>query len=209
MKALAAGLVLLAIPLSAAAPPGISFEPDAVMVRGISPKGQTVWFSVAREISRRSTNVVPRHAIVTDEDGDGTVRLELGQEVPLRSIWFAVDLATGETAVAVPEGFPLLEMELPGRAIPAALNRLDLQRRFAYLLLVRPGVGAWQLRVGDGGASDEDGEPDGTLRAALSSLRPVQEGGPPPPERFSPRDVLLVIDPERMESATVRIGGGQ
>lgn len=49
----------------------------------------------------------------------------------------------------------------------------------------------------------------GTLRAALSSLTPVEEGGPPAPERFSPRDVLLVIDPERMESAAVRIGGGQ
>jgi hypothetical protein len=100
-------------------------------------------------------------------------------------------------------------MELPGKAIPAALNRLDLERRMAYLLLVRPGVGAWQLRVGDGGESDEDGEPDGTLRAALSSLTPVQEGGPPPPDHFSPRDVLLVIDPERMESATVKIGAGQ
>ncbi|HEX6861566.1 MAG TPA: hypothetical protein VF414_02060 [Thermoanaerobaculia bacterium] len=205
MKALAAGLVLLAAPLSAV-PPGISFEPEAVVARGISSRGQAVWFSVAREISRQSTNIVPRHAIVADEDGDGAVRLELGQEVPLRSIWFAVDLATGETGVAVPEGFPLLEMELPGEAIPAALNRLDLERRFAYLLLVRPGAGAWQLRVGDGGASDEDGEPDGNLRAALSSLAPVQEGGSSAPERFSPRDVLLVIDPERMEFATVRIG---
>ncbi len=210
MKALALGFFLLALaaPLSAA-PPEISFEPDAVVARGITPKGQAVWFSVAREISRRSTNVVPRHAVEVDDDGDGSVRLELGQEVPLRSIWFAVDLATGESAVAIPEGFPLLEMDLPGGAIPAALNRLDLQRRFVYLLLVRPGVGAWQLRVGDGGASDEDGEPDGTLRAALSNLAPVQEDGPPAPERFSPRDVLLVIDPERMESATVRIGGGQ
>jgi len=90
--------------------------------------------------------------------------------VPLRSIWFAVDLATGETGVATPPDFPLLEMDLPGEAIPAALNRLELRRRFAYLLLVRPGVGAWQLRVGDGGESDEDGEPDGTLRAALSDL---------------------------------------
>jgi len=206
MKAFAVGLVLLAAPLAAAAPPEISFEPDAVVASGISPKGQAVWFSVAREISRQSTNIVPRHAIGADEDGDGVVRLELGQEVPLRSIWFAVDLATGETGVAVPEGFPLLEMDLPGEAIPAALNRLDLQRRFAYLVLVRPGVGAWQLRVGDGGASDEDGEPDGTLRASLSRLTPVEEGGPTAPERFSPRDVLLVIDPERMESATVRIG---
>jgi hypothetical protein len=209
MKALAVGLVLLASPLSAATPPEISFEADSVVARGISPRGQAVWFSVAREISRRSINVVPRHAVMTDEDGDGTVRLELGQEVPLRSIWFAVDLATGETAVAVPEGFPFLDMDLPGKAIPAALNRLDLERRFAYLVLVRPGVGAWQLRVGDGGASDEDGEPDGTLRAELSNLTSVQEGGPPAPERFSPRDVLLVIDPERMESAAVRLGAGQ
>lgn len=203
----AACLLLLALPVAAAAPPEITFEPDAVVARGISPKGQAVWFSVAREISRQATNVVPRQEILTDEDGDGTVRLELGREVPLRSIWFAVDLATGETGVATPEGFPLLEVDLPGEAIPAALNGLELRRRFAYLLLVRPGVGAWQLRVGDGGESDEDGEPDGTLRAALSSLAPLEEGGPPPPERFSPKDVLLVIDPERMESASVRIGG--
>ena len=208
MKAFAVGLVLLAAPLSAA-PPEIAFEAEAVVARGITSKGQAVWFSVAREISRRSIDVVPLHAIAADDDGDGAVRLELGREVPLRSIWFAVDLATGETAVAVPEGFPLLEMDLPGKAIPAALDRLDLERRFAYLVLVRPGVGAWQLRIGDGGASDEDGEPDGTLRATPSRLAPVKEGGPPPPERFSPRDVLLVIDPERMESATVRIGAGQ
>lgn len=209
MKALAAGLMLFAVPLSAATLPEISFEPDAVVARGITPKGQAVWFSVAREISRRSIDVVPRQAVTADEDGDGKVRLELGQEVPLRSVWFAVDFATGETAVATPEGFPLLEMELPGNAIPAALNRLDLRRRFAYLVLVRPGVGAWQLRVGDGGGSDEDGEPNGILRAALSSLAPVQEGGPPPPERFSPKDVLLIIDPERLEFARVRIGAGQ
>jgi len=206
MKALAVGLVLFAVPLAAVAVPEISFEPEAVVARGISPKGQAVWFSVAREISRQSTNIVPRHAFTADEDGDGAVRLELSQEVPLRSIWFAVDLATGETAVAVPDGFPLLEMDLPGEAIPAALNRLELRSRFAYLLLVRPGVGAWQLRVGDGGASDEDGEADGVLRAELSSLKPIQEGGSLAPERFSPRDVLLVIDPERMESATVRVG---
>ena len=206
---LAVGLALLAAPLSAASPLEISFEPEAVVARAITSKGQAVWFSVAREISRRSIDVVPRHAIALDEDGDGAVRLELGQEVPLRSIWFAVDLATGETAVATPEGFPLLEMELPGNAIPAALNRLDLERRFAYLVLVRPGVGAWHLRVGDGGESDDDGQPDGALRAALSGLTPVQEGGPPVPEHYSPQDVLHVIDPERMESAMVRIGGGR
>ena len=209
MKALAVGLVLLAAAPLSATSPTVSFETEGVVARGITPRGQAVWFSVAREVSRRSTNVVPRRVLATDDDGDGTVRLELGQEVPLRSIWFVVDLATGETGVATPEGFPLLEMDVPSRAIPAALNRLDLDRRLVYLLLVRPGVGAWHLRIGDGGASDDDGEPDGTLRAALDSLAPVQESGPPPPEHFSPKDLLLIIDPERMESASVRIGGGQ
>ena len=52
MKALAVGLVLFAAPLAAVAPPEISFQPEAVVARGISPKGQAVWFSVAREISR-------------------------------------------------------------------------------------------------------------------------------------------------------------
>jgi hypothetical protein len=200
MNILPAVCLLLAAPLAAANPPEIAFEPEAVVANGIDPQARVVWFSVAREISRQATNIVSRYEI-------GSVRLELGQEVPLRSIWFAVDLATGETGVATPPDFPLLEMDLPGGAIPAALNRLELRNRFAYLLLVRPGVGAWQLRVGDGGDSDEDGEPDGILRAALSSLAPIEEGGPPPPERFSPKDVLLIIDPERMESASVRIGG--
>ena len=198
--------LLLGPSLAAAGPPAISFEPAAAVVHGITPKGQAVWFSVAREISRRATTVVPRYRIEQDADGDGAVRFELEQEVPLRSIWFAVDLTTGETAVATPEGFPKLEKDLPGKAIPAALNRLDLERHFAYLLLVRPGVGAWTLRAGDGGESDEDREPDGTLRAALANLVPVAENGPPPPERFSPKDVLLIIDPDRMEYSTVRIG---
>ena len=195
---LAVGFPLLAAPLSAA-PPEIAFEPEAVVARGITAKGQVVWFSVAREISRRSIDVVPRHAIAADDDGDGAVRLELGREVPLRSIWFAVDLATGETAVATPEGLPLLEMNLPGNAIPAALNRLDLERRFIYAVLIRPGDGAWMLRVGDGGASDEDGQPDGILRAALASFEALGPSPLPPPSRVSPRDLLLVIDPNRME----------
>lgn len=198
-------VLLLAEPLSAA-PPSLSFEPEAVLAQGISPKGRVVWFSVAREISRQAATVVPRIEQAADDDGDGAVRLELGKEVPLRSVWFAVDLETGEAGVAAPEGFPLLEGDLAGRAIPAALNRLELQHGFVYLVLVRPGLGAWKLRAGDGGASDEDGQPDGTLRAALPSLEGIDPTTPPPPERFSPGDLLLVIDPNRMEYLRFRVG---
>ena len=71
-------LLLLAAPLKAAEPPtplDITFETGAVVATGT----RIVWFSVAREISRQSTTIVPRYEIGTDDDGDGTVRLELGQ----------------------------------------------------------------------------------------------------------------------------------
>jgi hypothetical protein len=189
-----------------AAPPVVSFEPQAVTAAGVTPKGRLVWFSIAREISRNAAKIVPRIEQVDDDDGDGQVRLDLARPVPLRSIWFAVDLETGETGVAAPEGFPLLEATLPDQAIAAALDRLDLERQFVYLLLVRPGVGAWTLRVGDGGSSDEDRQPDGTLRAALASLEGLGPVPIPPPERFSPKDVLLVIDPNRMEFLRFQVG---
>jgi hypothetical protein len=198
-------LLWMAAPLFGA-PPVLIFEPQAIVASGVTPKGRVVWFSVAREISRRAATIVPRIEQAADDDGDGKVRLDLGQDVPLRSIWFAVDLETGEAGVAAPEDFPLLEAELPARAIPPALNRLDMERQFVYLVLVRPGAGAWKLRVGDGGASDEDGRPDGTLRAALASLEGIGQSPAPPPERFSPKDLLLVIDPNRMEFLRLQVG---
>jgi hypothetical protein len=191
---------------AAAAPPVLTFEPQAVAASGMTPKGRMIWFSVAREISRQAATIVPRIELATDDDGDGKVRLELGTGVPVRSIWFAVDLETGAAAVASPEDYSPQEVELPGKAIPAALNRLDLDRQLVYVVLVRPGAGAWKLRVGDGGASDEDGQPDGTLRAALVRFEGIGPAPLPPPEHLSPRDLLLVIDPDRMEFLRFQVG---
>lgn len=201
-------LLLTAVPVipATAAPPVLTLEPRAVAASGITPKGRVVWFSIAREISRRAATIVPRIELVADEDGDGNVRFDLGQDVPLRSIWFAVDLETGEAGVTAPEDFGLQEAEFPARAIPAALNGLDLERRFLYAVLVRPGAGAWMLRAGDGGALDEDGAADGTLRARLASFTGLGPSPLPPPTHVSARDLLLVIDPNRMDFLRFQVG---
>lgn len=191
---------------ASAASPVVAIEPQAVTASGVTPKGRVVWFSIAREISRRAATIVPRIELLTDEDGDGKVRFDLGQDVPLRSIWFAVDLETGEAGVAAPEDFGLQEAEFPARAIPAALNGLDLERRFLYAVLVRPGAGAWMLRAGDGGALDEDGAADGTLRARLASFTGLGSSPLPPPTHVSARDLLLVIDPNRMDFMRFQVG---
>ena len=163
-----------------------------------------MFFSIAREVSGYATTTVHRQDILPDADADGIVRFELGRDVPFKSVWFAVDLATGELAVAAPEGFPLREVPFPARAIPALLNRIDLDRPLVEIVLVRPSVGAWAVRVGDGGDKDEDREADGTLRAALSALTPLGDS-PPPPERLRASDLLLVIDPQRLDVLIARL----
>ncbi len=185
-------------------PPQIRFEPQAVVAEGISPGNKVVFFSVAREVAGYATTTVHRQDVLSDAEGTGIVRFELDREVPFKSVWFAVDLDTGRFAVAAPEGFPLREVPFPARSIPSALNRLELEHPLVEIVLVRPTVGAWAARVGDGGALDDDGQADGTLRAALSALTPLGES-PPPPERLRPNDVLLVIDPQTLTYLTARL----
>lgn len=200
-------LGFLLLPLGAMAlPPRISFEPDAVVADGITPKGRVVWFSIARVVEQRSAAIVPRIELVTEDDGDGKVRYDLPDGVPVRSIWFAVDLATGEAGVAAPEEFGLEEGQISARAVSASFGRFELDRGFVYLVLVRPGVGAWRLRAGDGGAYDEDGEPDGTLRAPFAGLEGIGDDPLPPPLSLAPRDLLLVIDPNRMDFLRYQVG---
>lgn len=90
------------------APPAITFQPRSITVDGITAKGQVIGFSVAREVADDDVaTVVRRTQVLTDDDGDGKVEWDLGRDVPLRSIWVAVDLATGQVAAATPDGYPL------------------------------------------------------------------------------------------------------
>ncbi|MFL6194033.1 MAG: hypothetical protein ACJ75H_07670 [Thermoanaerobaculia bacterium] len=197
-----------ALPISLAAQPAppkapeITFQPRSVRVDGISPKGNVVWFSVGREVAEDDVaTIVRRSEVQPDEDGDGKVQLDLDHDVPLRSIWVAVDLASGEMAVATPEGYPLRRVSWRGRGLGRGNSRADRvedDRTYADVLLVRPGQGAWRLTVGDGSDADDDGAPDGRLAAALDRMKPIA-AAPAPPARFAARDVIVLIDPNRME----------
>jgi hypothetical protein len=180
----------------------LTFETNAVVATGVPPGGQVVWFAVSREIAERTATLVRREEIATDDDKDGAVRFELDRPVPFQSIWVAVDLASGTAAMATPEGFPLRRVELPGRSTSRGGGRPDWvedDRGFVEILLVRPGRGAWGATVGDGGQADDDGAYDGRLMAPLDQMRGIGAAPPAAPEHFSPRDVVVVIDPNRME----------
>jgi hypothetical protein len=180
----------------------LAFEKSAVVASGLPPGSQVVWFGVARQISQHTATIVRRETVIADDDKDGAVRLELDRPVPFQSIWVAVDLATGAAAVAVPEGYPLRQVELPGQSVGHGGGQSDWvedSRGYVDIVVVRPGQGAWGATVGDGGGADDDGAYDGRLVAALDRMRGLGPNPPGAPQHFKPRDLVVVIDPNRME----------
>src|SRR5215203_947687 len=89
-------LALSSLSSAALAQPAITLQQRSVTVEGITAKGQVVWFSMAREVSEDDVATLVRRAEAqTDGEGDGRVVWDIDREGPLRSIWVAVDVATG------------------------------------------------------------------------------------------------------------------
>jgi len=193
-----AGCVLAAALLwdgPAEAAPAIAFEPAAVNVSGMTPQGRAFVFGVAWAADGRVKT--SRHTtFLSDGDGNGEARLDLGTERPDTSVWLAVDFEDGSWTVATTGG-AVREARFPWNAVPYARDRLALHSEKAYIAIVRPLIGAWLLRVNDGGESDGDGDNNGQIRAGLASFSAFG-GSPPPPAKLERGDIVLVVDPERL-----------
>ncbi len=188
-------------------PPTIEFEPGAFKVSDLQPGEKVVVFSIAHEASSYVSTIVRREELLADDDNDGVARFSLDRAIPRRSIWLAVNFASGELAVGTPADYPLREVHVPPTAIQADLpGRWRHDRSYVEFLVVRPGVGAWSLSAGDGAEGDADRNYDGSLEAELATMEPF-EGSPAPPEDFAAGDVVMMVDPDRMEFFAVRLKG--
>lgn len=195
--------------LYAAAAPKLTFAATTVTASGFSPGGQVVWWTSAREVAADYYTMLTHHQTVAVADSAGQSIYAPGGPVPPRSMWIAVDLATGAYALDAP-GSSLLEVSLPPGAFkPGAGSAADLlteRRSFLQALLVRPGLGAWETAVGDGGPADEDGLPgDGGVAVSLANLRALTTGGTAPTKALA-QDLLVVLDPLSLEVAVTRPG---
>jgi len=204
-------------PLAAATPLELTFEPGALVVSGLTPGGEALLFSIAREPRGYFTRVARRNEVLL-ADATGAARFELlseaGEpaELPLKAVWVAVDWTTGGIAASATPGFPAEERGLPAgglrRGSGNRVNRLVDRLESAELVLVRPGVpesrGIWGLSIMDGSVFDQDGSDDGALEAALDALIPLAES-PPPPEEVVAGDVVILVDPQTLAFFAVRL----
>lgn len=187
----------------------VSFGDSSVHAEGLTSSGTAVVFAVARTRDgwlRR----ISQFALPVAVDGTGLMSLELPEDVPLMSIWAVADLATGEVGVGFPEGmegFPLLEDDGSPMTVGQVVSgRILAGVAEADILVVRPGVGAWRLHVGDGGLSDEDGSQNGALQVQLANMVPLVEGSGPL-RGVRPGDSIVLIDPREMAYLAERVGG--
>ncbi len=189
--------------------PQIAFEAAAVVATGLTPGEKVVWLGVERLVDADlSAEIVRRHHVKT-AGADGVSRLEVGRPVGQRSVWVAVDLKSGELAVAAPEGYEVVRRGRPARLGAGPGDQpdeiLDDGPSYLYGLVVRPGEGAWTFAGGDGGAQDEDGESNGRVRFALDKLDPLP-GSPAPPVKTQGADLWIVVDLLNMQVSLHRGG---
>lgn len=185
----------------------LQIQPSGIVVTGLTPGARVAWFGVTIEslgYEVRSDRV----AEITTADASGTATYRATAAVPVRSVWVAVDLATGGYVTGMPAGSPGTIRELDQRSFtaPGRLRQYLLPgRTFHELLLARPEKGAWTFSVGDGGASDEDGRIDGNIESSTIRFKPIDAGDGPSPERFQPTDTVVAIEAFKLEMVVARV----
>ncbi|HEX4954533.1 MAG TPA: hypothetical protein VF017_14165 [Thermoanaerobaculia bacterium] len=195
--------------VSALAAPTLTFATPNVVLSGLSPGGSAILLALSRDTDEGIAIVKPVDEALADGDSDGVVTLDLGGDPVLRSIWVGIDLATGDGAVATPPEFPLAYLADPlvSLDVKPTGDEVRVARLYVQAWWVRPGVGAWGLAQGDGGALDQTVDGDGQVAMQISTMEAVG-GTPPPGESAAAGDWVVVIDPRTMELYTGEVEAG-
>lgn len=183
----------------------LSFDDGTIAVRGATTSGPIVLIGVGQRSTRYFTTIFDRVVLLDGSNAENPFAIRLDRDIPRTSVWVAVDLQTGQSTLAAPEGFSVPEAQMPLHDISPNATWLELELPIVNLLLVRPDAGAWTLYVGDGGVSDADGVQNGVIRITPSSMRNVASDEPDL-ERLATDDILIAIDPNRLTVMTYHVG---
>jgi hypothetical protein len=203
-------IALLSCPMAvSAAPPTVHVAHGELTISGFEPGGEIVIVGVDRGIGRSgSIRVTPVAVLEHDDDRDGVIRHR--GEVSVRSVWVAIDYATGEYAVAAPEEFGVRQRQIESSNLKrdqmGDILALVDERPRLLLVLVRPRRGAWGVFGVEGGTKDADRSPNGKLTIDFESIVELKPGRGRAPSRLQKDDVIVGIDPGRLDLFTITVG---
>jgi hypothetical protein len=183
----------------------LSFWDGEVTIDGATPHSAVALSYVARvPLDGISEVYTDSLSLPTDTTGSASFRPEEG--LPIRSLWVAVDVASGRHAAAWPgDGVPPVVDPFPGDLRPGVGNvdRFESPALHLQLTVVRPGSqggprgGAWGLRGRRGGPNDSAPPNRGTGIYRVDAMRPLFSGDDVIPA-LRPHDIVVAINPNRM-----------
>lgn len=180
---------------------------SSVVIQNVA-SGSVVLFSCEHDSYRGRTLVSRAATVLTDDDRDGTIEFTPKGPIPLRSVWVAVDLATGTQAAGAQTLFPLLVTGIQAsrfkRDAEGAIAQMEQDSVGLLVLLVRPGKGAWLTTVRDGAARDEDHVANGHLTLSFAAARTVH-GNDNAPKNLKTGDVVVTINPNRLDVSVTTV----
>ena len=186
----------------------VTLDGATITAEGLTPNDRAIIFGLARTV-KSSINTTVQETRVVDTDLSGEVEHESEHGTATHSVWYVVDLATGEHGSVVaprmtaeelldPDGQPINPGQLISGKLIADLIVVDL-------LIVRPGTGAWSAHTGDGGPGDTDGGRDGVLHMNLGDMQSLVDGVEPP-AHIQGGDVIVLINTRSFAHTVVAIG---
>ena len=194
-------LTLLLTARSAEAALTMTFGPTGPVVSGATAAGQVAWLAVALT-PRQYFQDIAEYREAQAADASGTATLELTSDAPRRSVWVAVDVASGDFVVGTPEDYPIIQESLGSAQLAfdsqSQATGLLLEQEQARVLMVRPGVGAWSVKAFDGEAEDLDAEVNSALALSVAALEPMTLSTSAAPPSIAAGDVLIYLDPSRL-----------
>jgi len=205
--ATAADIAVNAPPAPVAPPLTLSINGSVVTISGVSALGKVYVVGLMRTRQLGYTQL-SRYQGTLDAAQDGSATLTVRSPIALDSLFFAIDLATGGYGRTAPAGQPVHESPFPDSAAPMAANgqlqKLETHLDVAHLLLVRPGAGAWELTIGDGGPDDDDHTADGASRNRPEQMHPIGSS-PDAPKNFRKDDLFFAFDPVNVAMLVLRV----
>lgn len=200
MRAVAFLILFGLTPLRAENLKSLEFTPERITATGAKHGARVLFFGIARVNDGYYSHVVRHKTIVSDDDRDGIVTLELNGGVPFKSIWAAIDLESGAYLIGTPPGYPqrVKGTEAPVKRVDGRLERIETSGGTAELLVVRRNVGAWHLTVIKDSPLDANRWTEEPIAVDVRKLKSIDREVATPTE-LQHGDVVIAIDPQWME----------
>jgi len=217
-------VLLLAMSIALAAPAvadddlssntlSVRFSANAISVRGLSPGATVLIYGVTREPTATRPVFLTkgtRVELLSDDDQDGTVTLELHGGVPEQGIWAVADITTGSVAVQPTPGYEPHRLDFTSELLKhdnaGQIRKLEWPLSEMELLVIRRNEGVWRLQARRHGGRDENRfDPAAGLAVDTKHLQPIGKTVQQAPN-LRTGDVVVIFNPDWMEYGVFEVG---